>query len=333
MVKIHDRPIIYLLTKTKGEIMEDIDKTSQEIKERFAKVNVQIQEKDITERLSTLVNKFRVPINEARRNVINYFLRVHNINQDDFFGTAGFANQNPVKIAELVEDNRWCTFNARVSILWEARHEKILQTGVLGDETGTIVFTTWKSTGSSVLEEGKCYTFKNVVTSEWQGRLSIKINKNSEILPYQGDITVAKKLVTIVGAMVDLQQGSGLIKRCPECNRSLSKGVCAEHGKVEGIYDLRIKGVIDDGVNSQDVILNRKLTEELTGITLEKAREIATESLDAGTVADEMGRKIIGQYFQVTGVQVDKNLIVDSIKPFRADVSNQVNALLAAVEA
>ncbi|HZM14188.1 MAG TPA: hypothetical protein VFB86_08425, partial [Bacteroidales bacterium] len=167
------------------------------------------------------------PINEARRNVTSHFLRVHNINQDEFFANAGFANQSPVKIAELIEDNKWCTFNARVAVLWDPRHEKILQTGVLGDETGTIVFTTWKSTGCSVLEEGKCYTFKNVVTSEWQGRMSIKINKNSEILPYEGDITVAKKLVTVVGALVDLQQGSGLIKRCPECNRSLLKGSCA----------------------------------------------------------------------------------------------------------
>ncbi len=216
--------------------MENIEQTSLEIKERFAKVNVQIHEKDITERLSILVNRFRVPLNEARRNVTNYFLKVHNINQDEFFANAGFANQNPIKIADMVEDNKWCTFNARVSVLWDPRHEKILQTGVLGDETGTIVFTTWKSTCSSVLEEGKCYTFKNVVTSEWQGRMSIKINKNSEILPYQGDVTIAKKLVTVVGALVDLQQGSGLIKRCPECNRSLSKGSCAEHGKVEGVY-------------------------------------------------------------------------------------------------
>ena len=102
------------------------------------------------------MNKIRVPINEARRNVTSHFLRVHNINQDEFFANAGFANQSPVKIAELIEDNKWCTFNARVSVLWDPRHEKILQTGVLGDETGTIVFTTWKSTGCSVLEEGKC---------------------------------------------------------------------------------------------------------------------------------------------------------------------------------
>ena len=86
--------------------MENIEQTSLEIKERFAKVNVQIQEKDITERLSILVNRFRVPLNEARRNVTNYFLRVHNINQDEFFANAGFANQSPLKIAELIEDNK-----------------------------------------------------------------------------------------------------------------------------------------------------------------------------------------------------------------------------------
>ena len=146
-------------------------------------------------------------------------------------------------------------------------------------------------------------------------------------------ITIAKKLVTVVGAVGDLQQGSGLIKRCPECNRSLVKGVCGDHGKVEGVYDLRIKGVIDNGTVSQDIILNRELTEQLTGITLDKAKEIAIESMDSATVADNMGAMLIGHYFEVSGVQIEKNLIVDSIKPFKADVMSHVDALLAAVEA
>jgi replication factor A1 len=314
-------------------VNEKIQQTSLEIKERFAKVNVQIQEKDIVEQLSNLVNKFRVPLNEASRNVTSRFLKIHNINPDEFFATAGFANLNPVKISDLVEDNKWCSFNARVSILWEPKHEKILQTGVLGDETGTVVFTTWRSSGAPVLEEGKCYLFKNVVTSIWQEKISIKVNKNSEITLFSGDITIAKKLVTVVGAMVDLQQGSGLIKRCPECNRSLVKGACADHGKVEGVYDLRIKGIIDNGAVSQDIILNRELTEQLTGITLDGAKEIAMESMDTRTVADNMGAMLIGHYFEVSGVQIEKNLIVDSIKPFKADVMSHVNALLVAVEA
>jgi len=57
---------------------------------------------------------------------------------------------------------------------------------------------------------------------------------------------------------VDVQSGSGLIKRCPECNRALVKGACGEHGKVEGVYDLRIKAVLDDGEKVQDILMNRK---------------------------------------------------------------------------
>jgi replication factor A1 len=315
------------------ESPERIEQTSLEIKERFAKVNVQLQEKDIITMLTPLINKFRVPLNEAARNVTNKLLKVHNVNADEFFAAAGFANQAPVKIADLKEDNKWVTFGGKVTILWEPRHEKILQTGVIGDETGTVVFTTWKKSNAPVLEEGKCYTFKNVVTSDWQGKISIKVNKNSEITPFEGDIKVSKNLVTIVGAMVDLQQGSGLIKRCPECNRSLVKGACGEHGKVEGVYDLRIKAIIDDGNLSQEVILNRELTEALTGITLERAKEIAMESMDSAAVADEMRKMLTGRYFEVKGVRIERNLIADSIIPYKADVTSQLSGLLAAVEA
>jgi hypothetical protein len=119
--------------------MEDIIKqTSLDLKERFAKCEVQLKEKEIIEKLEQLVKKFHVPIAEARRNVTNHFLRIHNIKQDAFFSAAGYSNQTPVKIDKLTTDGKWCTFNARLSILWEPQHEKILQTGVVGDETGTM---------------------------------------------------------------------------------------------------------------------------------------------------------------------------------------------------
>ncbi len=67
----------------------------------------------------------------------------------------------------------------------------------------------------------------------------------------------------------------------------------------------------------------------MTGITLDKAREIAMESLDTATVSDEIARKVLGRYFEVTGVRIDKYLITESITPFSADVTAQTNALLA----
>ena len=113
-----------------------------------------------------------------------------------------------------------------------------------------------------------------MVTDEWQGRYNVKLTRSTEIVPLEEDIEVIALVEEIVGAIVDIQSGSGLIKRCELCKRALVKGSCGEHGKVEGAYDLRIKGVIDDGKSVQEILLNREIVERLIGITLDKAKEI-----------------------------------------------------------
>jgi replication factor A1 len=112
---------------------------------------------------------------------------------------------------------------------------------------------------------------------------------------------------------VDVQKGSGLIKRCPVCRRSLAKGVCSEHGKVEGTYDLRIKAVIDDGRRVQDILINRETTERLAGLTLDEAKQTAMEALDHEVVRSMIENKLVGRYFSITGPKVDRYLLVETI--------------------
>jgi replication factor A1 len=209
--------------------------------------------------------------------VINYFLKQHNIPRTEFFET----RETPqVKASDIKEDGKWVTLRGKVVQLWETKHESMSQVGLMGDESGTIRFTKWTKAGLPQVEEGKSYLFKNVITSEYQGQFSVKLNKTSEIIPINEDIEVGRSLVEYSGAIVDIQSGSGLIKRCPECNRALVKGACGEHGKVDGIYDLRVKAVMDDGEKVQDILLNREVTEALVGITLDQAKDMATEALD-----------------------------------------------------
>jgi replication factor A1 len=317
---------IYLLSKIckTGDSMNStngIEQTTQDILTRFQELGVKLSEKDVTDRLTQLIIKFKVPIGEARNNIIRYFAKVHNIPAEELYkgGGAYSGSKAPIKVKDANQDQQWCTVKVKVAQIWESRHESIAQTGIIGDDTGTIRFTTWAKSGAPAVEEGKSYLFKNVVVSEWQGIFSLKVNKNSEITPIDEDITISKNLVELIGAMVDVQNGSGLIKRCPECNRVLSKGACQEHGKVEGIYDLRIKAVVDDGSTSQDVIIGGELTTKLTGITLDKAKEMATEALDQGVVADAIKALVVGRYFKVTGVRIERNMISDSIEPITLD--------------
>jgi replication factor A1 len=81
----------------------------------------------------------------------------------------------------------------------------------------------------------------------------------------------------------------------------LQNGRCNEHGEVEGEFDLRIKGVLDDGTDVHEVIFDEEATEDLTGIGLEEAKQMAKDALDTTVVADEMRAKILGKYYRVTG--------------------------------
>ncbi|MFZ2409977.1 MAG: replication factor A, partial [Candidatus Methanoperedens sp.] len=159
---------------------------------------------------------------------------------------------------------------------------------------------------------------------------SVMLNKTSEIIPITEDIAVSSTPTEFSGAIVDLQGGSGLIKRCPECNRALVKGACGEHGKVEGLYDLRVKAVMDDGERVQDILLNREITEALTGITLDKAKEMATEALDQAVVLDMIKSKLVGRYYVVSGAKLDRFLLVESIKPDVKSMDEDMKRILAA---
>ena len=239
----------------------------------------------------------------------------------------------PVKVVEINEPGQWVDLTVKVAQLWEANSDAISQSGLVGDDTGTIKFVKWAKADLPELEEGKSYLLKNLVTDEFQGRFSVKLNRTSQIVPLDEDVEIGSVAAEFSGALVDVQKGSGLIKRCPVCKRSLAKGVCSEHGKVEGAYDLRIKAVLDDGRRVQDVLINRETTERLVNLTLEEAKQMAMEALDHEVVRSMIESKLMGRYFSVTGPRIDRYLLVETINEVPPLEATSVDELIAAVEA
>jgi replication factor A1 len=218
-----------------------------------------------------------------------------------------------VKIEELDEENKWVSLRAKVVQLWEPGSESISQVGLIGDETGTVKFTAWANSNLPKVEGGKCYEFHSVVTERFGDRINIKLTPNTKIAETGENINVRGVVSEINGAIVDILPGSGLIKRCPACNRALMDGLCGEHGEVEGIEDLRIKAVIDDGEVAQDILLNRDAVERLTGMTLDGAKKAAAEAADPGVVMDDIRKSMMGKYYAVSGPVVGRYLLVETI--------------------
>lgn len=303
---------------------------AKEIEELFSQKGYNIPISEIESRLDKLLNEFKVPPEEARRSVVNYFLKEYNISKGDFFVQQG---ETPtLKVIDIKSDGKWINISAKVAQLWDNTHESIDQVGLVGDETGTIKFVKWAKAELPSLVEGKSYLFRNVVTNSYQERFQINFNRTSLIEEIQEDIEIGTQSVEFSGAMVDIQSGSGLIKRCPECNRALIKGVCGEHGKVEGSYDLRIKAVIDDGISVQDSLINREISEQLTSITLNEAKQMATEALDQSVVLEKFKEMLIGRYYLVKGPKLDRNILVEDILSLPPIELDQLDTIIARME-
>lgn len=234
-------------------------------------------------------------------------------------------------IVDLV-GGQWVTIKGKVVQLWENSHETIEQAGLIGDPTGVIKFTNWANADLPDMEEDKSYLLKNVVVNEYGGKAQIQLNRSSSIEELDEDIEVGTSTFTYTGAMVDIQTGSGLIKRCPECNRALLKGACPEHGKIKGEYDLRIKAVLDSGTTTQDILINREITEELVGLPLESAIAMAADALDPGVVLDKLKHELIGRYYTASGHKLDRYILTNSIIPITSLDNGLLKEILTELE-
>lgn len=290
----------------------DLQQEAQDIHDQLPE-SVGASLDDIQERLTTLVDDYRVPLDEARRSVMSTYLSDSDVDRDE----VSSENGNPqVDLEEIDEAEQWVDITAKVADLWEPRSESIAQVGLLGDETGTIKFTKWAKSDLPELTEGRVYRLGNVVTDEYQGQYSVKLNRTTTIEEVDQEIEVGDNSTEAEGALVDIQSGSGLIKRCPEedCTRVLQNGRCSEHGEVEGEFDLRIKGVIDDGDTVQEVIFDQEATEQVADIPLSEAQEMAMDALDTSVVADAVRDATLGRYYRVQGPEMGRYLLVDEFE-------------------
>jgi replication factor A1 len=289
---------------------------ARELKEKLSSVGADVPLKEVEQKLDLLVNQYKVPEDEAKRTVYNQYARDLKLQRPQ-----SGSDSQLVKIKDIIKDGMWVSLKARVVQLWENDKASISQIGQLGDETGKIKFVAFTNDNMPLLEEGKSYYFANLVTDSWQGRFSVKLRKITVITPIE-DVPVATSDVAMTGAIVDIQSGSGLIRRCPECNRALSKGLCVDHGKQEGEYDLRVKAVLDDGKAAQDILLNQEMTYKATGIDVKIAKKMAMDAVDPAVVLDEIKRVLLGKYYTVTGpLMTGGNLLVKDIRRAPRDIN------------
>jgi replication factor A1 len=274
------------------------------------------------------------------------------------FNGTPFANPQNVTIRDLKEGVGNVILSARVLAI-EARtvkvqgEEKQVHSGIMADSTGKIQFSAWHDFG---LSEGDVINIKGGYVKSWRGIPQFSFDDRSDIkILDDGDMPPLDELskrqaypvedlisrggaidIAVDGVVIDIRAGSGLIFRCPECNRVVQKGVCRIHGEVEGTADLRIKAVVDDGTGALTAVMGREITEEILGKDVKECQKLAKDAMDVGVIEDELRSLLLATPVRVEGdATVDDfgiMLISKETRKRKIDVETEAKTLLEDME-
>ena len=193
--------------------------------------------------------------------------------------------------------------------------KKKVFSGIIGDETGKAQFTSWYD---FKIKEGDVLKISGGYVKTWKGIPQLTFDEKATVEKIKSDNISKKDIgpqklmmyeleekhgamdVEVEGTVVKIRKGSGLIIRCPECNRTLQGDECIIHGKVKGLEDLRIKLFVDDGTGVVNGLLNKDLTEEILGKKFNDIKKIS-EKEGEDRIIDDINNLLFGHKINLRG--------------------------------
>jgi len=195
--------------------------------------------------------------------------------------------------------------------------KKKVFSGIIADETGKAQFTSWHD---FKIKEGDVLHINGGYVKSWKGIPQLTFDSNATVKKLDKKTISKKELdttkmpihklvekggaldVEVEGTVIDIRPGSGFVMRCPECNRVLQNDQCSIHGNVEGVPDLRVKLIVDDGTGAVDCTLNKELSEKVLGLSFKDIKKMKSEDVE-----DEMHKKMFARRIVLRGNALSDN--------------------------
>lgn len=256
--------------------------------------------------------------------------------------TVPYAVGGERTLAELAPGDRAVTLTvavveAETRTIEGSDGETTIRSGTLADETARLPFTDWA--GREVLSPNTAVRIENAYVRTYRGVPEVTLAEETTVTPTDASVETAPEAprrplgrviaeggrfdVEVAGTIIDIQAGSGLIERCPECNRLVQNDRCRTHGAVDGIPDLRTKAILDDGTGTATAMLDRDDTESIYGGTLDEAIDAARQAMDQSVVTATLHERLVGRDVIVRGtVSVDEYGATVDVQSFADDDSD-----------
>lgn len=195
--------------------------------------------------------------------------------------------------------------------------KKKVFSGIIADETGKAQFTSWHD---FKIKEDEVLQINGGYVKSWKGIPQLTFDSNATVKKLDKKSISKKELATtkmplhqliekggaldveVEGTVIDIRPSSGLVMRCPECNRVLINDQCSIHNEVKGIPDLRIKLILDDGTGAVDSVLNKELSEKILELSFNDIKKMKPEDLE-----HKIHNKIFTRHMVIKGNALSDN--------------------------
>ena len=194
-----------------------------------------------------------------------------------------------VKLMDLSTKSPFVTVTGKISNISGKEYNKAGKTltiynGFIEDDTSKVRISSF----GKPLENGKIYRLVGARVSEFNRQLEVSIGDKTEVFIENEDMDFERyyKLfevdnpaggITIIGFIITLGTKSGIIKRCSECNKPLSTGVCPDHPDKPTKLDIFSYFTLDDGTKYIQCIAGKKAIMPYIGVKEEELPRYAGE--------------------------------------------------------
>lgn len=297
-------------TTSEGDesLHDDIQEVQQQISDEY-----DVEDDEIREYL-VLYRSHGVTGDDARKAAITKVANARGVERSDVVDASSSGSNELLRLQDF-DDGVWG--DARVTVVdkWESKSDAVAQKGLIDDGHETRVYTVWSRGTDNIpeFEEGQSYQFNSAVGSynEEMESFEVQLNKSSSVTELDEELETSRGEIEFTGAFVGTQGKSGLVFRDTET------GEVVESKNVDNPteHDLRLILALDNGEEVYRAHFDQELTEELTGITMDEAKEIAMDSMDRTAVINqEMLPELIGRYVNVVGENQGEYIYVDEFE-------------------
>lgn len=231
---------------------------------------------------------------------------------------------------------------------------KSVWSGDIADPTGKCRCSIWAEPPFDFESTPVVVRLKGVRVRAWQGIPDVTVDNESQIEvlaapPWGDDIDLSNNVVEVdlqdlstgasrvgistSGTIVSIREDSGVISRCNQCRRVLRDGECSVPTceSYEGVDDVRLRMVMDNGQSTISLIVNKIASESLIGMSMDEISSFVAENgsmqfvqnlrerllgrelkANGRTIVDEQGAMLLSD--DVSIIEVDSALVATELR-------------------